>query len=441
MLVAPSPAAATHEGTSSAKSRAGAWPGYTLFAAIATPSVYLVDLDGEVVHTWEAETPTIASHLLENGNLLRAGQAMVETPITTGGRGGLIEELAWDGTVVWRFEYANDTSLQHHDVEKLPNGNVLFLGWQRKTTEEAVARGRDPELLADGELHPDSILEYDPSIREIVWEWHVWDHLVQDRDPAAPDYGVIAEEPGRIDLNYAPDAGASWNHLNGIDYHPGRDEIIVSSRQFSEIWIVDHATTTEEARGPAGDLRFRWGNPEAYGRGSSSTRELFLQHDPSWITKGLRGAGRILVFNNGDRDARDFTSVDEIEPVRRNGAYATDRQGRYLPKDTTRVYPRRASDERFFTEIVGSAQRLANGNTLIGDAQAGRILEVTKKGKVVWEFRNPFHPPDQVEPTETDDGIVIAPWRIFHAYRYPIDYRGIVGRGIGADTASEGPRY
>ena len=38
-----------------------------------------------------------------------------------------------------------------------------------------------------------------------------------------------------------------------------------------------------------------------------------------------------------------------------------------------------------FTQFVGSAQRLLNGNTLVGFAQAGIATEVTSAGDVVWE--------------------------------------------------------
>ena len=84
--------------------------------------------------------------------------------------------------------------------------------------------------------------------------------------------------------------GTPGTHANGIDYNADLDQIVLSFREVSEFWVIDHNTTTEEAAGPAGDLLYRWGNPEAYDRGKPADRQLFFQHDAKWVPDGTPGA-------------------------------------------------------------------------------------------------------------------------------------------------------
>ncbi len=234
-----------------------AFPGYTLLAPISTTAAYLIDVDGEVIHTWESDaTAGNAVYLLESGHLLRteAVAPRGERKFERGGAGGRVREIAWDGTVVWEFCYSSSEHRSHHDVTVLPNGNVLMIAWEVKSFEEAVAAGRDPSLLQDGELWPDHVIEVDKDTNDIVWEWHVWGHLIQDFDPTKANYGVVADHPELIDVNFIPTRGpaggaADWNHTNGIAYNEALDHIVLSIHEFDEIWIIDHSTTTEEAAG------------------------------------------------------------------------------------------------------------------------------------------------------------------------------------------------
>ena len=123
---------------------------------------------------------------------------------------------------------------------------------------------------------PDHVIEVKPtgpSSGDIVWEWYVWDHLIQDYDPSQHNYGDVEEHPELIDINFGS-YNADWIHTNSIDYNEEFDQILLSSRTFSEIWVIDHSTTTEEAAGHTGgnsgmggDILYRWGNPHAYRAG------------------------------------------------------------------------------------------------------------------------------------------------------------------------------
>jgi hypothetical protein len=410
------------------RNTASAAPGYTLYAPLEMRRAYLVDLDGTVAHSWRTTTqPGLIQYLLPNGHLLRAGNLKIGGVWKDGrGAGGRVEELDWDGNVVWRYDVADGAAMQHHDIEPLPNGNVLILAWERKTRAEALAAGRNPKLLSSGALWPEKVVEYSPTTHSVVWEWRVWDHVVQERDPSLANYGDVSAHPEKIDLNYVlpgSNGDADWNHANAIDYNAGLDEVIISSRSFSEFWIIDHATSTEEARGPAGDLLFRYGNPAAYGKGGAVDQELFVQHDPRWIPSGYPGAGDILVFSNGLPESREYSTVEQIRPVIENGRYEQDANG-VFEATSTRVFPKQAKGARF-AAIISSAQRLSNGNTLITYGPQGLIVEVDTSGKVVWEYQNTRFTVRKDTPTASGAGIPISPWWTFRAERYEPTYPGL----------------
>jgi len=246
-----------------------AFPGYTLFAPLSSTSTYLVDNKGRLVHSWQSNyCPGLSVYLLQNGNLLHT--ANVANPIFS--LGGRVEEFDWNGTLVWSYDYSDSLHCQHHDVKMLPNGNVLMIAYEYKTRGEAVAAGRDPGKLGPS-FWPDCLIEVNPATDGIVWEWHVWDHLIQDFDSTKMNYGVVGDHSELVDVNVqAPDVPAyasSWTHMNSVDYNAQFDQIMLSVRNFSEVWVIDHSTTTQEARGHTGGRR---------GMGGSLSRRR--QHQP-----------------------------------------------------------------------------------------------------------------------------------------------------------------
>lgn len=369
----------------------------TLFAPLGLTTTYLIDDTGGVVHTWESNyRPALSAYLLSDSSLLRTAALASNGPEwKAGGSGGRVERFDWNGNLIWEFDYSSNEHRLHHDIEYLSNGNILMVAWEYKTAEESLAAGRDPALLVDGELWPDKIIEVRPSGASggtVVWEWHVWDHLIQDHDPSKANHGVVSEHPERIDLNFVLRRGlADWTHINAVDYNADLDRILLTVHNFGEIWVIDHNTTTEEAAGPAGDLLFRWGNPQAYDRGSSGDQKLFVPHDAQWIEAGLPGAGDILVFNNGqNRPDGDYSTVDQITPPEDgSGGYTLSVGAAFGPAATTWTY-RAHPATTFFASHISGAQRLPNGNTLICDGPAGVFFEVTEGGESLWEYVNPF---------------------------------------------------
>ncbi len=364
------------------------YPGYNLFAPIGSTNTWLMNNDGSIVHSWSSTyRPAHSAYLLEDGSLLRTANTG-GADFDVGGAGGRIERRDWDNNLLWAFDLSSADSRLHHDIAPLPNGHILAIAWERMTEAEAIAAGRNPDLLADGELWSETLLEIAPTGTyggTIVWEWHAWDHLVQDFDPAKTNYGDGASQPGRIDLNFISADQADWLHANAVDYNSNLDQIVLSSREFSEVWVIDHASTTAEAAGSAGDLLYRWGNPQAYGAGGSARQQLFVQHDAHWISSGLPGAGNLLVFNNGQgRTNGNWSSVDEIvPPLAPDGSYSNDLP--FAPAAPAWSYSASPASA-FYAMNVSSAQRLPDGHTLVCNGPTGRFFEVTADGDVLWEY-------------------------------------------------------
>jgi hypothetical protein len=442
-------------------------PGYVLFAPLLSGTTYLIDTEGKVVHTWDTDlAPGGSVYLLDNGHLLRTAREPDVPVFKGGGQGGRIREFTWENELVWDFTLATEERLLHHDIRKLPNGNVLAIAWERKSAEEALRAGRRPDLVPEKGLWPDLVLEIEPVLPDggrIVWEWHAWDHLVQDHDPDAPNYGAIADAPHRIDVNgsvpepmddkelerlkalgYMP-AGATHDdrasdllHTNSVDYNAALDQVVLSVPRFDEIWIIDHGTTTEEAagssggrRGRGGDLLYRWGNPKACGRGAESDQQLFAQHDARWIPEGLPGAGRIMVFNNdaGAKDAKHSIVFELAPPLDAEGRYVLEPGRPWGPAQPQWRYeaPDRTS---FHAPFISGAHRLANGNTFICQGPAGRFFEVTPQGEVVWEYKSIYsgniRNPDGSPPHPVGKATHAA----FRATKIPPDHPALAGRTL-----------
>ena len=391
-------------------------PGYVLFTPLLSTSTYLINERGQVVHIWRSRYPPGTSvALLENGHLLRSGREPDGT-IRGPGQGGRIQEFTWEGDLVWDWVAASDQRMPHHDFQPLPNGNILLIVWERKGRDEALRAGRRPDAVGRAGLWPDSVLEVRPSGQRggtVVWEWHSWDHLIQDRDSRAPGYGLVPDHPELIDINgnverepltdeqverfralgyisgetASGDLDPDFMHTNAIAFHPQLNQIALSVTNFNELWIIDHGTTTAEASGHAGgrsgrggDLLYRWGNARVYGRGRLPERYFYGLHDVRWIPPGYPGGGHLMAFNNGSgRRGADYSTVVEIEPpVRANGTYALEPGRPFAPSAPCWEYPAKGRS-RIYADFLSSAHRLPNGNTFICLGPQGRFLEVTRR--------------------------------------------------------------
>ena len=420
---------------------AGIAPGYTLFAPLtATNNTYLIDSFGRVINSWTSSYRAANSvYLNEEGDLIRTLNPGGSSTINGGAAGGRVERRNWDNQVEWTWSHISNSYRLHHDIEVMPNGNILMIAWESKSSSQASAAGRQPGTF-QGSLWPDKIIEVQPSGTTggtIVWEWHAWDHLIQDYNPSLPNYGDPAEHPHRIDVNFRQSNNSDWMHCNGLDYNAELDQIVISSRSFNEIWVIDHDTTTEEAAGPAGDLLYRWGNPRAYGRGSSSDQKLFGQHDPRWIRAGMPGYPGITIFNNGNgRPGTDYTSIDQIDPpILKNGTYEIGSGDPFGPEELSWEYVA-PNPSSFYSSFISGAERQANGNTLICSGANGQFFEVDEDGNELWRYITPFDnggPMNQGENPPSGGGGGPgggAPNTVFRAERYAPDFAGFDGKNM-----------
>ena len=414
--------------------------GYTLFPTSTSMETHLIDNCGELVNTWSSQFQAgMQAYLLEDGRLLRAER--VTSMFNAGGSGGRVALFDWDSNLLWGFNYSSDTVHQHHDVEYLPNGNILVLAWETRTADQAVAAGRNPNNLSQNGIWPDHIVELMPLANneaEIVWEWHVWDHLIQDQDSLLANFGVVADHPELIDINKinlgGGGSGASdWNHCNAINYNPELDQIIVSSRNFNEVWVIDHSTTTAEAAGHSGgnsgkggDLLYRWGNPAMYNQGTAEDQTLFGQHDAHFIEAGLPDAGKIMVFNNGvGRPEGNYSTVDVFDPpMDSNGQYIKETGIPFGPTSLSWTYEADPPNQ-FYEQRISGAQQLPNGNVLICGGRMGRFFEVNSEGSTVWDYQNPISAFGPVAQGNQNNG-----GATFRVYRYAPDYPALVDKDL-----------
>jgi len=415
--------------------------GYTLIAPTGSSSDYLIDNCGYVVKSWTSNyIHGESSYLLENGNLLRT--ARISSNFPSGGTGGRIEMYNWEGDLIWSYNYSTAEYHHHHDLELLPNGNILLIAWEARSVSEAIGAGRDPAFTGNNGVWSERVVEIKPvgiDEADIVWEWHLWDHLVQDFDSEKDNFGIVSDHPERIDANYATSTGGlgggtDWIHLNAIDYNAELDQIIINSRVFSEFWIIDHSTTTEEAAtseggnsGKGGDILYRWGNPQTYDRGLQSDQNLFGQHDTQWIPEGYPDEGKIMMYNNGQgRPNGNYSSVDIIEPpVDAEGNYQIETDQAYGPSQLFWTYDGQPNDVFYSTNISG-ANRLPNGNTIVCVGRDGHFFEIDPDGNIVWDYINPVMPSGPVSQGTN----IINGNSVFRAYRYGTDYPAFEGKDL-----------
>jgi len=335
--------------------------GYVLFCPLDngeagdTGVLYLINMNGQVVHQWSVPFTPLHGHLLPNGHIViigRNNKGATKRPgvgkYHIGGASGWLVELDWDGKLVFKHV---DLAM-HHDFAKLPNGNYLYLAWEPvpETLREQIRGGIKGTEFENGVMFNDKLVEIDPQ-GKIVWEWHANEHMDPDLDIIGPIYR--REE---------------WYHGNSVcalsDGH-----IALTGRFTDSLLVIDRKT---------GKIVLRWGNA-AYldkktGRIEYRTGPEILggPHDVREVPPGFPGAGNLTCYDNGT-----YTSSSRVVEI--------DRAGKLVWQS------REPNDGRkHYSFHLAGAQRLRNGNTLVCDGANGRLFQITKDSRIVWEYVNPF---------------------------------------------------
>ena len=328
--------------------------GLTVFSPNLGTSAYAIDMEGKVVNQWDIAGPDSSSRVwmvraLENGNLF----AFVYEPAGDAPpfvfKGARLQELDWQGKVVWEFADPH----AHHDATVLPNGNLLILRAEPVPHDMAARlRGGAPGTEQDT-VWTDWVVEATRD-GEVVWEWHAWQHL----DPS-------------IEVINPPDTRAEWTHANSVFQIPNGD-LLISFRNINLVAIVSRTT---------GDVTWDLRPPT-----------VAQQHHATMLENG-----HVMIFDNGAHrldSAVPYSRVIQVE--------VESKEIVWQHADPTLL--------NFFSPFISSAQRLANGNTLITEGNFGRIFEVTADHELVWEYVSPYFNVNAV--LGENNGI-------FRAFRYP----------------------
>ena len=449
--------------------------GYTLFGTRGTS--YLIDLEGQVIHTWNSGTNP---RFTEAGTLL---DAVGGNPSNQ----NFWTELDWNGNVVWQYAETRSLYHGHHDFAKIYNpklGDSTFIYIANKdlTAQQCLDAGCDPTNNYTG-AQMDAIVEVDMQ-GNIVWEWCFFDHVVQDIDPTKPTYGIIANTPGRINLNLRGNPVKSdWMHCNSLDYNQTLDLIVINSVH-GEFYVIDHGNTFVPnnpvgsialAAGSLGDFKYRFGDPAKYNQGdppsvldnwekaTAGNKQLGGSHNIQWIKPGLPGEGNFLVFNNAQNlfELTPQSYIIEINPFLNSSGVNT---GNFVnppsagynivnspdanlmkeKKNVSKQIVWRFSSKNntsFFSTIGSGAQRLPNGNTLVCSMNDGHFFEVAPADtSIVWEYFNPMTR-NGIKTIKVDNYPTFT--GVFRAYRYASDHPALVGRDLtpGATMTGNIPDY
>jgi hypothetical protein len=354
--------------------------GYNLIAASGTAK--LVNMNGEVVHTWPVD-PEGKKGFVHRARLLPNGRLML---LFGGGEiAGHVAEFDWAGSETWSYTPANGA---HHDFWPTDRGSV-FLLCTIAVPPEYLETVTDP-LRREAGIFGDELIEVSRE-GEVIWRWLQHEHM---------DVNWCNPLPANRD--WMGGAGnntvADWTHTNTIQelpenrwyddgdarFKPGN--ILQSLRQLDTISIVDRES---------GEVV--WSYTGDYNGGLSG------QHEPHMIEKGLPGAGNIIIFDNGASPLVDLAHCGCSYVLEIN------------PSDASLVW---VYDDahRFFARFTANCQRLPNGNTLILESLCRRLFEVTPEKEIVWEH------------------VLTDPAQ--RVYRYPYDYCDAL-RALG--TAVERP--
>lgn len=374
-----------------------AFAGYTLVAPMpgrvaAEPNevpgeVQLLDMKGEVVHSWKTPYPVFYGSLMPDGHLVAVMRCSKPTPdrpgydkYHMGGATGMMMEFDWDGTLL--FQHFDP--LMHHDFRKLPNGNYIYICWEVVPTDLArkVRGGQKGTEHTDGTMFCDFYREIDPE-GNTVWEWHGIEHF-------DPDIDIIGMVHPREE----------WTHVNDVDVMPNGN-ILSSSRHLDGVFIIDRQS---------GDIIWRWGYVAYLDKETGLIEHRNVRepdnmggpHDAHIIPEGLEGAGNMLVYDNAMYNY--VSRAVEVDIKTGEVVWQSEAEFGIEGYVAGRVH---------FSPFISGAQRLPNGNTLICSGANGVIFEVTKDKEVVWHWVRPAG-------SGTPEGAVR--WGVFRAYRFAPDY-------------------
>jgi hypothetical protein len=308
-----------------------AYNGFTIFKTGGASPIYLINMEGSVVHSWTLPYQAQYGYLTERGTLFFNG--LIPNPAFPGrtAQCGVALEADWNGNVLWEVRNPD----HNHDGIRLRNGNVL-LSCSAVLPIEIAARVRGGLPRTEHPWGMDGNYLQEITVDgQVVWEWRAWEHL----------------DPEVDGIPWPMDSRDTWTLANSVAEWPNGD-ITVSFRNISQLVTVSR---------PSGEIQWKLGSPPLSG-----------QHAPVPLPNG-----NLLVFDNGPH------RFDHSLPYSRVLEFA-------VPSGEIAWQFQEPRVQDFFSPRISNAQRLPNGNTLINEGSFGRFFEVTAAGEVVWEYVNPY---------------------------------------------------
>ena len=402
-----------------------AYNGFNLYESALGAT--LVDMNGRIVKLWSGVHGNPVKPLPGGQILASAGTINKHLPGASCAEKML--QVDWDGNVVWSY-YKNKemkdengnpvmASCHHHDFEREGTASGCYTpASEPKKSGKTILLTHNHIYdlrISDKLLLDERIIEIDED-GKLLWEWNASEHL--------EEYGL--SDAARRAMSGNPTPGGDWIHLNAVstlgpnrhydsgDWRFAPDNLICSSRQFSELFIIDKRS---------GKLVWRLGPDFSISPELRRIGQIIGQHQAHMIPAGLPGEGNILVFDNGSFGGfgapdgvspdgtnnlrRHYSRVLEIDPV----TYELKWEYVKGQRDGEQIHAMSAGV--FFSAFISGAQRLPNGNTLITQGADGIVQEVTPEKTVVWEYVNPIRNRKMPPLMQT---------QIYRTYRIPYEW-------------------
>ena len=341
-----------------------AYEGYTLMQGWFAEGleVRLVDMDGKILRSWPVDFHKIwpePVHVVPSGNIPATRFNYTIQGISILNNGSVVFNFTELGSVkmdkcgkiLWKLD-----RMTHHSITSNKDGSFWIPAKNdiRKIPDNLLLYGMSKQELMDngGNLYEDLLLKVDENgrvIKEIS--------ILQALEQGGFEHKLLdARRISKKDPTHVNDIEVVTPELAKKIDDVKEGDLLVSLRQMHMLVIIDSVTG-----------RIKW----------HQTGPWVRQHDPDINDEGI-----IEVFNNH----LDYSLLG-LSGIKTPGSNLIS----FDPSIniSSIIYPQ-SGEMKFYSSIMGTHQRLPNGNRMITESMAGRVFEIDAQGDVVWEYVKPY---------------------------------------------------